>query len=255
MDLLASLRARRRARVKKLGKRTLRALAGFLGRQSLVGDPAVFDSSVFPWTKQLEADWEKVLAEVEALLELREHLPTFQSISPDQSRISDDDRWKVFVLYGFGERSERDLRRCPETARLLEQIPRLESAFFSILAPGKYIKPHRGITKGVIRCHLALKVPSDGERCAFRIDGQVHQWTPGKTFVFDDSRLHDVWNRTGEERVVLLFDFRRPLRLPGELLSRLLLRLLRMTAYVKDARRNQFAWEERFEAAAARRGG
>jgi len=254
MSLLTKLRARRRARVKKLGKQALRALFDFLGRQSRVGDPTVFDSAQFPWTKELEAHWERVRAEVEALLELREYLPSFQSISPDQSRISDDDRWKVYVLYGFGYRSERDLRRCPETARLLGKIPDLETAMFSILSPGKRIKPHRGITKALIRCHLALIVPRDRASCAMRIGDHVYEWEPGKTLLFDDTTQHEVWNDTGEQRVVLLLDFRRPLRPLGDLVCRALLRLLRMTAYVKDARRNQAAWEERFEAAASKRG-
>lgn len=254
MSLLTALGAYRRSRVKRLGKWTLRALTAFLGRQSRVGDPTVFDSAQFAWTKQLEADWECVRAEVEALLELREHLPSFQSISPDQYRISDDDRWKVYVLYGFGYRSEADLRRCPATARLLQQIPGLETAMFSILAPGKRIQPHRGITKGLIRCHLGLIVPRDAGNCAFRIGGQVHEWQPGKTLVFDDTALHEVWNDTEEQRVVLLLDFRRPLRPLGDWVSRALLRVLRMTAYVKDARRNQAAWEARFASVAARRG-
>ena len=35
----------------------------------------------------------------------------------------------------------------------------MKLAFFSILAPGKHIPEHRGSLKGVIRYHLALKVP------------------------------------------------------------------------------------------------
>ena len=36
----------------------------------------------------------------------------------------------------------------------------MKSAFFSILAPGKHIPKHYGKHKGIIRYHLALKVPS-----------------------------------------------------------------------------------------------
>ena len=33
---------------------------------------------------------------------------------------------------------------------------------------------------------------------------------PGEVFVFDDTYEHEVWNDTGDERVILLFDFDRP---------------------------------------------
>jgi beta-hydroxylase len=62
-----------------------------------------------------------------------------------------------------------------------------------------------------------------------------------------------VWNDTSEERAVLLFDFERPMRRPGQILSRLMLKVLRRTAYFRDAQRNQRAWEERYREVLARR--
>ena len=53
-------------------------------------------------------------------------------------------------------------------------------------------------------------------------------------------------NDTTEDRAVLLFDFERPMTRRGRLLSRLMIRVLRRTAYFKDAYRNQQAWEERY---------
>src|SRR5262249_47856434 len=88
-------------------------------------------------------------AELENLLRHRDHLPAFHEISPEQQYISRGDKWKVFILYGFGVPSERNCARCPETARLLRRVPRLQSAWFSILAPHYHIPKHRGVTKGL----------------------------------------------------------------------------------------------------------
>ena len=44
---------------KKFGKRLIRSMSGYFGRQSLIGDPPVFDSSIFPFTAEFEANWRK----------------------------------------------------------------------------------------------------------------------------------------------------------------------------------------------------
>ncbi|GIW41183.1 MAG: hypothetical protein KatS3mg076_1760 [Candidatus Binatia bacterium] len=137
-------------------------------------------------------------------------------------------------------------RLCPETSRALLSIPGLQTAFFSILAPGKYVPSHRGVTKALVRCHLALKVPKSRERCRIRVGGQVCTWEEGKTLFFDDTCPHEVHNDTDEDRVVLFIDFERPMRPAGRLVARFLLWALRKSAYVRDPYRNQVAWEREF---------
>ena len=97
------------------------------------------------------------------MLERRDALPNFQDISTDQATITDDDRWKTYFLYGFGFRSDANCARCPETARLVAAVPGMQTAMFSILAPGKHIPEHNGPYKGVIRYHLGIKVPRDAD--------------------------------------------------------------------------------------------
>lgn len=41
------------------------------------------------------------------------------------------------------------------------------------------------------------------------------RWTEGKCIVFDDSYEHEVWNRSADDRVVLLLNFWHP-ALPPE---------------------------------------
>jgi aspartyl/asparaginyl beta-hydroxylase (cupin superfamily) len=243
---LDKLRLRRRHIVKRIGKRLFRRIDLWLGQQSLVPTDPVIDASYFPWVEELRRNWTSVRAELDALLRHRDELPCFQEISPDQSKISPDHLWRTFVFSGFGERSEQSRRLCPETARLLEGVPRLETAFFSILAPGKHVPRHKGVTRGMVRCHLGLKIPSEPERCTMTVGDVRCVWREGEVLFFDDTYPHEVSNDTSEERAVLLFDFERPMRLRGRLVARLLMGLLRRTAYFKDAQRNQNAWEKRF---------
>jgi beta-hydroxylase len=231
--------------LKRIGKPIVRRVDAFMAGQSTVGDAVVFDTRLFPWVAELEADWKRVREELDAVLRDRETLPPLAQIQPDQGKIAPDDRWRAFFFTGFGHPSERNRARCPETARLLGRIPGLTSAFFSVLAPGSRVPPHVGITKGLLRCHLGLKVPRQAERCTMTVGGERFHWQEGRAVVFDDTRRHEVRNDTDEERVVLLLDFERPMRPAGRLAWRGISALLRASPYVRDARRNQAAWEAR----------
>ncbi len=250
MNHLSQLRGFRRRYVKQYGKRLVWALDRFIAGQSRIGDQAVFDNAMFSWTQLLETHWQAIRTELDAVLVNPEQIPAFHQVSPDQARISKGDNWKTFVLYGFGTQIQSNTRRCPETVRILKKIPGLQNAWFSILAPGYHIPPHRGVTKGLLRCHLALMVPPQPERCRIRVGDQICHWQNGKCLVFDDTYEHEVWNDTDEQRVVLFLDIERPLRLAGRLVSAALLRAIQWTAYVKDARKNLTDWEQRVEAAA-----
>jgi beta-hydroxylase len=70
-------------------------------------------------------------------------------------------------------------------------------------------------------------------------------WQEGRVLLFDDTYAHAVSNLSDRERVVLLFDFPRPLTLPARLLRRVLFWGFRRTAYVRDAVRNEARWEQR----------
>lgn len=239
---------RRRQFVKRFGKKMFRGkLMDYLSSQSTIPDEPVLDNDLFPWAEDLRAQWPAMRDELEALLKDRAALPNFQEISPDQYKISQDARWKTFMLHGFGQRFDFGCGLCPQTAAALDKVPNLTTAFFSILSPGKHIPRHRGVTKGLVRCHLGLRVPQGEARCQMDVGGTPCIWRDGEIFFFDDTYPHEVWNETEEERAILLFDFERPMGLGGRIVSRLMLTVLRRTAYFKDAIRNQRAWEARYQ--------
>ncbi|RKR06938.1 beta-hydroxylase [Kushneria sinocarnis] len=227
----------------RVGRRLLVGIDRFIARHSLVGDRAFFDASQFSWTGPLEADWQKIRAELDEVLRERDQLPNFQDISEDQQRLSKDDQWKTFFLYGYGYRMEENCERCPETARLIEQVPGMKTAMFSILAPGKHIPAHRGPYKGVLRYHLGLQVPEPREQCRIRVDEQIAHWEEGRSMIFDDTFDHEVWNDTDGQRVVLFMDVERPMRFPASLVNRLAFTLIRLSPFVQKARRNEKRWQ------------
>jgi len=227
------------------GKWVLKHIEKIVIRYSMVADQPIFNEEEFPWTQILESDWAKIRHELEQVLQNPEALPSFHDISKDQINISRDDRWKTFFLYGYGYKMDSNCDRCPETTRIIESIPGMLTAFFSVLSPGKHIPPHRGPYKGLIRGHLALIVPEPGEQCWIQVGDEIGHWQEGHCLVFDDTYTHQVQNNTDGKRVVLFLDIIRPLRFPGSLLNRIVIRLIRWSPFIQDAIRNQRAWEYR----------
>lgn len=236
----------RRERVKKAGKRLIRDLSDFIASQSRIGVGPVFPSTVFPWLVSFEDNWRQIRAELEQVLENRDQLPAFHELSPDQKRISRGDRWKIFPFYAFGDSFPPNLARCPETARLLRQVPNLRNAMFSILDPHYHIPPHRGPTNGIIRIHLGLIVPGGPDVCRIRVGDRIIGWEEGKCIVFDDYFEHEAWNESDRPRAVLFFDVDRPLKPLGWLVNRMVIFAIKRSAYVRDAKRNAREWNQRY---------
>jgi beta-hydroxylase len=188
-----------------------------------------------------------VRRELDQTLDLVKDLPSFHEVSPDQKRISKGESWKIFPFYVFGDRFDPNCERCPETARLLDRVPNIRNAMFSILAPHYHIPPHKGPTNAIVRIHLALIVPDDSEHCRIRVGDRIFGWEEGRCVVFDDYYEHEVWNETGQQRVVLFFDVDRPMRPLGRVLGKLLIALMKRSAYVLDVKANVAAWEQRYK--------
>ncbi|MBD2092884.1 aspartyl/asparaginyl beta-hydroxylase domain-containing protein [Microcoleus sp. FACHB-1515] len=234
----------------KLIRQTIDFLQAQVPHYSKVGNSTFFTVEQFPWANDLEANWHVIRAELDRVMPHAKDLPNFQDISPRQANIADDDRWKTYFFCAFGFRSQHNCDRCPETTKLLEKIPGLKVAFFSILAPGKHIPEHCGKHKGLIRYHLGLKVPEPKTACRIRINGEMAYWEEGKSLIFDDTFPHEVWNETNDYRVVLFLDIARPMRFPMSFVNWAVCQIIALSPIVQVAKGNQTAWEKQFEAIA-----
>jgi beta-hydroxylase len=232
----------------KLGEQFLRNLETLIARFSLVENTPFIDPKTFSWVADLEANWLDIRQELDRVLKYQDELPNFQDISPDQYNLTQDNRWKTYFFYAYGIKTDSNCDRCPVTTRLLEQVPGMKTAFFSILLPHKHIPVHRGPYKGVLRYHLGLIVPKPEEKCRIRVADEIVHWQEGQSLMFDDSFPHEAWNDTDDVRVVLFLDVVRPLRFPLSLLNTLIIELIARSPFIQDAQVNQKRWNEKFEA-------
>jgi ornithine lipid ester-linked acyl 2-hydroxylase len=232
---------RNRPLIIKVGKHLRGLFDRLIASSSLVPNDPVLDVRDFPWTAVLREHWQDIRDEAVAVALRGRAAPSLATISPDHRSIAEVDMWRSFFLWGYGFPIEENLARCPRTAELVGQVPGLNSAFFSILAPGTHIPDHRGVTKGLITCHLGLVVPRDGD-VRMRVDDRIVRWAEGETLVFDDTFRHEVWNETAGTRVVLLIQFERPLRQPGKWFADFFMGFVRRSAFVQEARDNIASW-------------
>lgn len=118
--------------------------------------------------------------------------------------------WKVRSLRVWGVEMYEIQKHFPETMRLLSNIDGVVNVGFNLLEPQSAIKPHCGDTNAIIRCHLGLVIPVENETCAIKVNGEVKNWQQGKVFGFIDAYNHEAWNKTEEQRIIMLFDILLP---------------------------------------------
>jgi ornithine lipid ester-linked acyl 2-hydroxylase len=237
------------------GGRRLRRIAGaiFILAQALFerliartpsGRTEFFEPDEFPWIADVEARADEIKEELAGLLARIDQLPNFQDIDEEQRMLTQDDGWKIFGFYAYGSRADRSCRRCPRTAEIVESIPGMTTAMFSVLLPHKRIPPHRGLLKGVLRYHLALRTPADETAARIRVGNSIEHWRDGRSLVFDDTFEHEVWNDSDEIRVVLFVDVIR--KLPWYLAApnRAFIGTIRRSPFIKRALAKYEAWQE-----------
>jgi beta-hydroxylase len=213
----------------------LRTVLEYLISKTRDGDRTFFDAAGFPWILRVEAEWQTIAAELRGLLIFDPaRIPSFQDLSYEQRVLTEGDHWKTFFFFAYGHRIESNCRKCPETARIVQFIPGMRTAMFSILAPGKRLPAHRGLYKGVLRYHLGLIVPAPS-KCGIRVGNDIRRWEEGKSLVFDDSHVHEAWNQSDLPRVVLFVDFLRPLPTPLGALNRRMVHAIAGTGPVLSA--------------------
>jgi aspartate beta-hydroxylase len=116
------------------------------------------------------------------------------------------------MFYEQGRRNDYVCEQCPTIMSVLDNDPCVRRSaglsYLSKMAPGTHVAAHQAGTNIRLRCHLALSIPPGD--CAIRVGDEVRHWEEGRCIVFDDTFEHEVWNRTDQERLVLLVDLWHP---------------------------------------------
>lgn len=188
----------------KVGTFLLKSVIG--GRKR----PVFFDvEKDYPELLEISKNYSVIKEELENILPKENEFPRYHDLDSFQNKISDsinqNKNWRVFLLQCYGYKPTENRNLCPKTCAILDKIPTVGQAFFSILDGGKSIPPHAGPYLGIVRYQLALKVPKHNPP-TIRIKDQYYTWREGESVMFDDTWDHEVFNHSEDSRVVLFVD-------------------------------------------------
>jgi len=209
--------------------------------------PVFFDvEQCYPALNEITRNYPIIRQELESILARRDSLPRYHELDASQynisGRLQTHRDWKVFMLYAMGLKPASNREQCPRTCALLDRIPNLWQAFFSILDPGKSIPPHEGPYKGYLRYHLGLKIP-DKNPPTIRVKDRYHTWRAGESILFDDSWEHEVFNESEDTRAILIVDVMRPMP-PLPHIANLLVKKVYLRGYRRKLRTNLAAHDQ-----------
>lgn len=136
--------------------------------------------------------------------------------------------WSRFYLKWYGYTHDSAKKLCPNTVRILEQIPSVNGAMFSILPVNGQLTRHLDPLACSLRYHLGLDTPNSDD-CFINVDGVSYSWRNGKALLFDETYPHYARNDSDQYRLILMCDVERPMNFLGRFINFFYKGLMRMT--------------------------
>ncbi len=190
--------------------------------------PAVWDPGTLGWNRDLEGARAAILAEyrryrdevgapphVAEIAGLEPGTPEAVDAAPIEAGV-----WRVLILVANGRWVDEVARHFPSTVQALRGCPQMTTVGFSVLEGHGHIGDHADPNRGALRYQLPLVVPGRPGDCRIRVVDQVIEWREGESVLFDVNVMHEVWNDSDEDRVLLMVETTMPLRFPLSVLNR-----------------------------------
>lgn len=187
---------------------------------------------ICPELRILERNYLAIKTDFDRLKGQLPSIPAYHEVDRYQERIASSppggSSWRVFFFEAMGHKIQVNRNLCPDTAALIDCVPNVFQACFSILEPRKSVPAHCGLYNGYLRYHLGVEVPRSSPP-SIRIKDQDYTWREGEGVLFDDTWPHEIKNHCPEMRAVLIVDIPRPMTGIALLVSRLMVFLGRLT--------------------------
>lgn len=184
---------------------------GFLYIPDLPAKP-IFDRGDLDFVDYYESQFEKIKSELDEILAKKVTIENYSD--SERHGLTTGGEWDARFFFRHGKRYDDTHELCPDTSTTLSKLPLVHiqdhspEVCISVLRPGAHLLPHRGVTNSRSVLHMGLTIPS---QCALNIvDIAELHWQPGRAFAFDDTYMHEAWNRSDESRYVLLADIWNP---------------------------------------------
>lgn len=176
---------------------------------SAVPNKPYLDVSDFPELQVFKDNWETIRADAERLRE-----KGYIKASDDYNDIGFNSffrqGWKRFYLKWYDDALPSAKELCPRSVELVNNVPNIKAAMFTLLPPGGKLMLHRDPYAGSLRYHLGLITPNSDD-CRIYVDDEMYAWRDGEDVLFDETYLHYAVNETDEDRIIFFCDIERPM--------------------------------------------
>lgn len=208
----------------------------------------------YPALKTIEDNYPIIREECEALMASRGKLVPMASLGGGYTAGDTHVAQWTTLMFKSGQFIEENCALAPRTAAILRQIPRVYTAFFSVLEPHQHIAPHYGYYKGFLRYHMGVLIPRNNvdETCWIRVNanqadndaddktlienGERYCWHDGEGVMLDDTFMHEAANESDEVRVILFLDVARRMPWYLEIFNRIVLFVVHREGSVRRIR-------------------
>lgn len=160
-------------------------------------------------------------------------IPVTNKLSKEQHKIENKDKWKMLVLKIGNFYNTKIINSFPKTIEIIKRHRNIIYMSFSVMEPETHILPHRGLYNGIIRYHLGISVPND-DRIYLKVDNKAIKWQEKKSFIFDDTLIHEAFNDSDEKRVIIMVDFYRPLPFILNVLNKIVVFIIFKSPIIKN---------------------
>jgi beta-hydroxylase len=166
---------------------------------------AIFEAKSVPGLDKIKENYPLIRSEAKVLLDTG----VFQrppAIDEPGYNSFEKGGWRAhFLKWYTKECNSAALQMCPATCAVLDSIPAVRAAMFTVLPPGARLGRHHDPVASSLRYHLGLLTPNS-EKCAMTLDGVKYTWRDGEDLLFDQTYLHSIENQTETVRVILFCD-------------------------------------------------
>lgn len=225
--------------MRAIAKKVLWLYIGLMDKiiSSFVGgdqSPAFFYApKIYPDLLRIDENYQKIRDELAPLLPRTQSMGLIHETIKEHPEIPG---WRVLYIHVIGMRDFPNRELFAHTVAILDSIPNVVDAWFSVLEPRKSIPAHRGIYRGFLRYHTAFKVPENNPP-RLRVKDEFYTWKEGESVMFDDRHEHEVYNDSADSRLVLIVDVMRPLPWFLHIFNLLAVRILCQLAIKPSLRR------------------
>lgn len=214
---------------------------------------AIMDLAEFPELEKIRENWQVIRDEA---LELHRQNEFERARNRDSHAYYDVGfhtffkyGWSKFYLKWYGYTHDSARRLCPQTVRILESIPAVKGAMFTLLPAGSKLTPHSDPFACSLRYHLGLATPNSAD-CWINVDGTAYSWRDGEALLFDETYVHHAANNSGRDRLILMCDLVRPMNVFGRMVNFCYQALMRLTIVPNDANDRRGGFNALFHAVA-----